>query len=175
MYFWKVERLKSELRSARLSELESLKYVLATSVSLSLLIELATWESIEKSATYTVGVAASLVISLFGTYAAYAANGGASGVDFLGRFLALGWVVGIRVMTAMFGVMVAMFGVIIAVATARGVADPASLDADGPLFPGEEVLYVLFVGVIYWRVAAHMRSLRAEPQSAAAHARHDLS
>ena len=160
MYFWRIGRLKVDLASDRLPEPLALKYLLATLIFLALMTELSAWAPVERTAASMVAAAATFAVSMFGTYAAYVSNGGAQGSDFLARYFAISWVVSIRVCAA--AVLVLLAFVLLSAATdAAWLADPEAS------IPGENAIVVLFVALIYWRVASHMSGVRAGPTAAA--------
>ncbi|MEX0909795.1 MAG: hypothetical protein WDZ75_00700 [Candidatus Paceibacterota bacterium] len=92
MYFWNIQKLKSDLREKPLSEGESFKYLFANLLVYSLamipFLENNIWD------VYIFVIAVPLM--LFGAYYVYRCNGGAGGTHFLQRYFSIGWVVGIR-------------------------------------------------------------------------------
>ena len=96
MYLIKYETLKEKLRARTLSEREALPYFLLQTVLVTLLgafnimTPFNTWDSI--SALLSVS------ICLGGIIYAYDQNGGASGFDFIQKFIVLSWVVAIRLL-----------------------------------------------------------------------------
>jgi hypothetical protein len=98
MYFWKVEELKKKLAAGPLTEREALPYLVlfmatAAATPLTTVDPFNSWDYVE--------TAASIALVIFGTIYAYRCNGGAAGSNFLQRFLAIGWVVVVRLI-AMF-------------------------------------------------------------------------
>lgn len=92
MYFWKIDKLKEDLKKHSLSESESFKYILATSILYSMalipILESNMWD------VYSAIIMG--VLTVYSVYYSYKCNGGAKGKDFLQRFLSLSLVVGIR-------------------------------------------------------------------------------
>lgn len=127
MYFWRIHALKAQLREGQLPALFAFRYLLAILILFSVCAELA-------ARTPTTGEAWETVVSviaygslLVGTYAAYRANGGSAGIDFASRFLALMWVLGIRVfvwMVIAFAVFAFVLGMIL------GVVAPGAVESD---------------------------------------------
>lgn len=162
MYFWNVQALKAELQHERLAEQEGFKYILATFGTLSVFSYLTSFIAEPPSLIEQIASLGSMVILFAGTYAAYATNGGARGFDFLGRFMALGWVVGLRVFVV---ATLVFLGVGIAVA----LADPVAGESDSFWNPAAAV-YVLAMSVIsYWRIVTHLRDLRGVPEGVTAY------
>jgi hypothetical protein len=164
MYFWNVKRLKTELQSSRLSEREGFKYVLASCIVLTILVEFALRFPEPVSSLESIASLGSFAVMCFGTYAAYAANGGATGVDFVARYLALGWVLSIRVF-------VLSTAVFILVGIVAAVADPVAAESDTFLDSASAVYTVTMMSVLYWRLVVHLRDLRADPPAIGVSAR----
>jgi hypothetical protein len=101
MVFWRIDELKRQLRRGPLPQRWAFGYVAITWVAWEILAGApGAWSSSADPATirdwvmYLTGV---LIVAV-GTYAAYRANGGSSGRDFAARFVALGFVVGLRIL-----------------------------------------------------------------------------
>lgn len=92
MYFWNIEKLKKDIIKKPLSEGEVFKYLIATTILYSLgmipFLENNIWDIIS-------GITSG-VVTVLGLIYLYVRNGGSSGVNFLQKYLALGWVMGIR-------------------------------------------------------------------------------
>jgi hypothetical protein len=93
MYFWNVDRLKTELSHRTFTEREMLPYMIATfaafSVAVAIPIERAQpWNWIEPAFDFAM--------TLAGTLYLYHCNGGDRGRDFLKRWFTIGWVMTIR-------------------------------------------------------------------------------
>jgi hypothetical protein len=106
MKFWKLDKLKTQLRSEMLSELESLHYLVMYVVLTEFALympkgELNRWDYLE--------AVIALVCAVGGTVYVYRCNGGAQGVQFLQRYLAVGWVVAIRMMAWVLPLFVVLF------------------------------------------------------------------
>ena len=154
MYSWKIDPLKTQLRAGRLPDGEGFRYALATFATISILGELATRLPAPGSDAENTASVASFVLVLFGTYAAYAANGGPRGTDFLSRLMSLGWVLGVRTF-------VAMILTFIVVGIGEALANPAAVESDSFGSLSSAILTVVFSGVFYWRLSVHMRDVAA--------------
>ncbi|MBI5119051.1 hypothetical protein HZA56_21515 [Candidatus Poribacteria bacterium] len=95
MYFWRIEELKSKMKSAPLSERETLPYFLVflLSTEFASLIPSPPTMNYWDYATIIYGAA----LTLLGTLYLYRLNGGNGGAFFVQRYLALGWVTALRV------------------------------------------------------------------------------
>lgn len=152
MFFWNVSALKQELIRAPLAPRAALRYLVASVGVLMLLYELEASVAVTRTPIDTVASVAGLVIMFVGTLIAYAANGGDGGRDFLGRYFALGWVLGIRNFV---GLLVTMIGV----GVLTEMQSPGSLAADNPFNTADAVVSIVFAGIFYWRMVVHMRTL----------------
>jgi hypothetical protein len=99
-----------------------------------------------------VAAVANIAILIFGSLLVYAANGGDGGSDFLGRYLALGWVIGLRNAA---GLILS----IIAVGVVMELRSPGSTDATGAIEHASALLSVLYNALLYWRLAVHIRQV----------------
>ena len=152
MFFWNVAALKRQLASGALPPRAGLRYTIAGLISLSVLWEIGWRTATPAMAVDNVAAVANLAVLVFGTLVVYAANGGDRGTDFLGRFLSLSWVVGVRIFV----------GLIAAIFVAGIVAElraPGSLDAPGSIEHMSAILVVLFNAFFYWRLAVHIRQV----------------
>jgi hypothetical protein len=164
MVFWRIDELKRQLRRGPLPQRQAFGYVALTWVLFELfsgapgLWNDARSGTLRDWAAYVAGV---ITIGV-GTYAAYRANGGGAGRDFAARFVALGFVVGLRLLVLVVIPATVLFEVIIGIA---GV-EPAQRES-GALAWAESLLVLVVAYVLFMaRVAAHLRdvaSVEREP------------
>lgn len=145
MYFWKVEKLKNDLRKKPLSESESFKYLYATLFLYSLgmipFLENNIWD------VYSAIIIG--VISAIGVYYVYKCNKGAKGNNFLQKYLAIGWVVGIRWMFLIMLPTSIIFFILIGIY--YGVTEYTT---------AKEVTFFNLVGATYfWLLGKHIKEL----------------
>jgi ABC-type dipeptide/oligopeptide/nickel transport system permease subunit len=163
MYWWNLQALKSELTQGPLAEPQAFKYLLAQALVVALAAGAVTrpWWICPATAA----------IAGFGTAYCYHANGGASGRDFLSRYVSLGWVIGIRVAAAFMPVGV-LVGVSLGVLGAV-MGGPEDVFRRGVVDPIKWSLGLVVLVAIYWRMGVHCADLRrrsaapvgsAEPQ-----------
>ena len=93
MYFWHIEKLKTEMAARPLSAREALPYLIVTVVLPSLM---ACIPLTNHNLWDWLGAIWSVLLVVFGTIYIYHQNGGANGQHFLQRYFAVGWVVAIR-------------------------------------------------------------------------------
>jgi hypothetical protein len=157
MYFWRIERLKRDLARQPLSARAALGYVLAILLILAVGVEVtALWPPEEYAAHDAVLAIGNALLMVAGTYGAYRANGNATGPDFIARYVAITWVVGIRL--TVFGVPI-MLAAVVVLGVVLAVASPASLDSD-MLWGWTATAFVLAWNAwFYVRVIHHIRAL----------------
>lgn len=145
MYFWRIEKLKAEMATRPLSDSEVLPYfalflALSTAASYIPRVTLNLWDGL--------GAAWSVTLAVVGSIYVYRLNGGASGQHLLQRYIALGWVVTIRLLVVFVAAAVIFYG---------------ELAAAGTDAVGTQWYDFLFLGVIeagfYWRIGHHVRDL----------------
>jgi len=145
MYFWKIEKLKNDLLKKPLSESESFKYLFATTVLYSLgmtpFLENNIWD------VYSAIITA--LITAIGVYYVYKCNKGASGSNFLQKYLSMGWVVGIR--WSVFVMIPLMIVYFVIVAILSSIPDNTTL-SDLLFF---NLLYIQF----FWLLGKHIKEV----------------
>jgi hypothetical protein len=144
MRFWKIEDLKSELASGDLPQLAGLQYFACAGALAVLLYGLPLYDENRWDVANTIGDA---LLILAGGYLAYRANGGTEGRDFLGRFVSIGWVLGIRLLVLL------MIPVI-----CFEIALEAYFLGDIPenTTPVETIVLFSLSAFYYWRLAMHI-------------------
>jgi hypothetical protein len=94
MYYWNIKSLKKDLVEGKITEYDSLKYLVIMTIIYTLdafpLAESSTnqWDII---AFVVIGI-----LDVAGIVYIFSCNGGTKGVHFLQRYLSLGWVTGVR-------------------------------------------------------------------------------
>jgi hypothetical protein len=89
LYFWRIDRLKTDLRTREVPAREILAYLTAHLVLWTMALFLPAEETVF-TAREALLLVASVVILVGGLRAAYLANGGAEGIDLAGRLLSIG-------------------------------------------------------------------------------------
>lgn len=94
MYIWKIDKLNAELISGELDESESFKYLMASTILYAL--SLIHYEAPSEYDTLA-GIVA-VLISAVGLWYIYKCNGGKNGKNIIQRYIAIGWVVFVRLL-----------------------------------------------------------------------------
>ena len=90
MYFWKIEKLKDDIKKNLLIPKDNFLYLISYITIYSIFLVLAVIQLYE---TLGIGMAVmQIVLFIAGTYYVYYSNGGAKGRDFSKRFFSIGWV-----------------------------------------------------------------------------------
>lgn len=149
MYFWRIEKLKTEMAAQPLSDREALPYLV---VFVALSSAGASAGAYIPQTTLNVwdglGAVWSVLLAAVGTIYIYRQNGGAEGRHFLQRYFAVGWVVAVRLLVVVILVAVALYG---------------TLEAVGAYTESRQwydfLLLAVFEALMYWRIGYHVRDL----------------
>lgn len=143
MYFWRVERLKTDLAVAPMTDRQVLPYFMAYLLLVELTVLLTPFTIVNQ--WDWVDSIASVSLVVLGALYAYQRNGGAGGQQFLPRYFAIGFVVGLRWLVGLVVVMaVVMIG--------QEVAGHGSEEST----PVETVVLILAEAILYWRIGHHI-------------------
>ncbi len=152
MYFWRIDRLKRELASGPLPPRRVLPYLIVWLGILSLISVIpmsdstAPWEWLTVQALYYT------VATGLGVWWSYRANGGAVGVDFASRLLAIWWVLGVRFLVVLLVPLGALYVIL-------------TPDENSHSYLADLISALLFTVVYYWRAAVHLRDIvKPNPQ-----------
>ena len=154
MHFWRIDSLKDELRRAPLTQRAAFGYLLSTLLlyTFSAAPSGSATDPQPITALDWTGFAAFILLVGCGTYAAYLANGGPVGVDFVPRYIAIGWVLGIRFIVMLFVPALVLF-----VGTA--LAWPEDELSDGATDRAAIAFGLGFEALYYWRLVSHVREI----------------
>jgi hypothetical protein len=164
MYFWRIKRLKDDLRAGDVPLRQVTGYALAHLLLWTLSTSLLAFIPAEDSRTFTadfgVFILGSMLASIAGLWAAYRSNGGDGGRDLAGRLFALGWVLGLRFMLFWFVLFTVLIFVVVGVTMAQQES-PETADVSGPLIEWVASGTMLLASVLFfWRLAHHLKALR---------------
>lgn len=144
MYWWNIRRLKAQLERGPLPEPMAFRYAAAYAT----LSAVAMVPGLGSNQWDIVGYIAGIGITLGGTIYCYRMNGSASGQHFLDRYFALGFVAVVRLVPVF--VLIALV-VLVVQEVVGDVPDETTVV--------EATIGMLFLGVAYWRIGTHIRSI----------------
>jgi hypothetical protein len=145
MYFWRIEKLKTDMAANPLSEREVLPYLILTAVLYSVIIYIPheiqnVWDGL--------GAVWSVLLAVVGTIYIYRQNCGAGGQHFLQRYIVVGWVVGIRWLVFLIPAAFAFYATLATV----------GIDLESTHWYNFLFLAVA-EAVTYWRIGHHVKDL----------------
>ena len=164
MFFWSIEALKAQLREGPLAQSHAFAYVFVGFFLVNAVFGIpGLWNAETSPVTPWTWVTYAVTLVLFagGTYAAYRVNGGAEGLDFVARYLALTWILCIRLFVLVLVpllVLVIVAFVIVALAQADAGTTMAASEDVAPDWV-IEVVIMAFVAIYYWRLITHFRDV----------------
>lgn len=158
MYIWKINALKEQIATGQQTEKDRFIYCLIY-VTLSVVgMESMSHIPVENpnmwDMTYSIGIS---IITFFGTMFAYKFNGGANGVDFLGRYFSIGFVVTIRFLVLLIPAFLALI-----LYSAYLVPEDEEIYST----PIEIILFLIWAVILYWRICKHISDVRMSQQIA---------
>jgi hypothetical protein len=172
MFVWRIDALKAQLREGPLAQPSAFAYLFVGFLLMNAFLGIPGLWTAETSPTTPwawVTYVVTLVLFAGGTYAAYRANGGAQGLDFAARYLALGWVLSVRLFVLIF--LPLLFLALVAfVVVALAQADaPSTTAASEDLAPDWviEIVIMAWLALFYWRLVQHFHDVAKRPATPA--------
>lgn len=147
MYFWRIEKLKTSMATAPLTDREVLPYLIATVILMAAVLGGAQHVPVT-SVWDDISSIFGMVIAVIGTIYIYNRNNGEAGQHFLQRYIVIGWVVSLRWLVA-FMVIFTILYIILEYygASAENIA------------LAEFTFDTLASAVLYWRIGHHVHDL----------------
>ncbi|MBI3731668.1 MAG: hypothetical protein HY254_25490 [Burkholderiales bacterium] len=152
MYFWKLDLLKKQLIAQGLTEAQMFSYMLVYVIFSAIAVELMAYfphESVD-GWTYLTTIL-NVLIPVVGTMMAFRANGGASGSQFLARYISISLISSIRYLVLVISMMVPLTIVAIVL---QGAFDVFS----GPV---PDLLFATTYAFLYLYIVKHVREVAA--------------
>lgn len=173
MYFWDIDELIADLRRRPPNARHGFGYLVGVLLfalipsanARDALMAMPALGALSVPLHLAVLVAANSLVSaaivLWGAHASYRANGGEAGSDFVARFVAMGFVLGIRLLVLV-GIPLVVAGSALSLLPILLLA-PGESYAMEPLPGSAAVGTLVFQAIYFWRLAHHFRRLGPEP------------
>ncbi len=156
MYFWKIESLTQELKAGGLPQSERVKYLLATVIVYSVVLESSFFFAEPITFLQILQSAFMFVITIAGTLYCYVVNRRGDNQEFIDRFVCVGWVVLVRI-TALF--VVVYFPYVIAGHAIGGEKFERFSESINVV----DVTFTLFICALsYWLIGRHINRIAHE-------------
>ncbi|MCH8622830.1 hypothetical protein [Undibacterium sp. TS12] len=156
MYFWKLDLLKKQLIAQGLTEAQMFSYMLVYVIFGAIAVELVAYFPHESVDGWTYLVSAlNILIPAVGTVMAYRANGGASGSQFLARYVSISLVSSIRYLALLILMIIPLTIVAVVLAGSGDIIG-------GPVF---ELLFAVTYAGLYLYITRHVRDVAAAQHS----------
>ena len=99
MYFWKIDKLVDDFKTAKVSQKEEFKYMLVFTVLMTLITDPVFSETTPYNLYSAINTIALILVSIWGVYYCYKVNRAGDNKDFIVRVICLGLPVTVRVLT----------------------------------------------------------------------------
>jgi len=121
MIWFNLKSLESKISNNELSDKDGFNYLLANAIVTIIAVNITTGKD---SATWMLltGFFLALLITIWGINAAFSANNAIDGKDFLKRYLAISWVISMRIFVVILGVAL-ISGIVMGILTAMNGED----------------------------------------------------
>lgn len=149
MYFWDINQLKIDLQMAKVSERSTLHYLIAHFIIYGI-------AAIPLQHANQLDILSALImvpVSLLGINYAYHCNGGDNGKHFLTKYMALSWVVTLRMMVVVAPALLLLDAISMALS---GWHIGAPLAHSHPTRLWDMLVILVLASVFFWRIAAHI-------------------
>jgi uncharacterized membrane-anchored protein YitT (DUF2179 family) len=158
MYFWNIEKLKEDIRADRVTEKDRFIYALIYLAFSVISFEFLTHVPFELKSEGARDIAVSAInvlIILAGTIFAFKANGSIDGIDFLGKYFSIGFVLEVR-FTVFILPLLAVYLSTDTYVFLEAEAQPRSWDS---------ILLLAWSSALYWRMYVYIRQISVSKTS----------
>jgi len=158
-HFWDTSAVVRDLSIENVSESDAVKYAVATGLSWSLAHYIALWIGVDRSWALVYEFLVVLVVTAFGTYECYRANGGPDGKNFLRNFFCIAWPVGFKLF---------LLGWVIGIQMYYGFPTWVGTTFRDPAFAYTALSLFLSASLAvayYWRISVHLTRLQTQIRS----------
>ena len=154
MYFWRIEKLKEDIRANQLSEKDRFIYAFIYVVLGAIGMEAMMFMPLEHGDIWdAIESVSNVVILTVGTIFAFKANGSTKGSDFLGKYFSLGFVIAIRFLVYAIPLFIALF-VYYLLAFGKEEEIPTNYV--------DVIPFLIWYVALYWRLYVHIKQVNQE-------------
>jgi len=146
MYFWKIGKLKEDIRNNSLTSQDNYYYLLSYTTLYTILLIVAVVRLYDSMGIWMAVIQVLLFVG--GTYYAYYSNGRAKGKDFSKRFFSIAWVFLIR---ATFFMTIGMLNLYV-MTHLFGMEKLLTVGSSA-------IIGLLFEMLFYWRIGKHIKDV----------------
>ena len=152
MYLWKIENLKEDIRTKQLTEKDRFIYMFIGLIITYSIMNIMTLIASEDGNMWDVASSLLEILTIYlGTFLAFRANGGAMGVDFLGKYMSIAFVISLR-----------FIPLYILISIIMGInyyfIFPNIEEAETTLL--DTVLFFVAGIAMYWRIIKHIKDVK---------------
>ena len=148
MYFWKIGSLKEEIKKRELKEKDRFLYTLIYIILSAIGMEAMGLMPIDDGNVWdAINSISNIAVVTLGTIFAFKANGGSKGIDFLGRYFSISFVVAIRFV-------VILIPMIIMLSAYYSFAVTKDQDLNSTAY--DTIPFLIWSAALYWRVCVHI-------------------
>ena len=149
---WDTKALVQDLAYERISEADSLKYEMGLALLMVFMTYWGLWMAGGRTWALIFEFLVIMVVTIFGTFECFKANGGATGANFIRNFVCVSWPVNVKLSLLGFLFTVALYYGFPRVAV--GFRDP------GFVYTGIIYAYVVLLAMaFFWRCSLHLRAV----------------
>ena len=153
MYFWKIEKLKEDIRTNQLTEKDRFIYTLIYLILGAIAMEVMMLMPLEDGNVWDlINSVTNVLIVTFGTIYAFKANGSNYGSDFLGKYFSIGFVVAIRFLVYAIPLFILLF---VYYFYAFGEEEEI------PTNYIDVIPFLIWYIAMYWRICVHIKQVNS--------------
>ncbi len=152
MYFWKIEKLKDDIKVGYFTEKDRFIYALIYFMSCAIGMEVMMLMPLENGNIWDfINSFSFVLIVLLGTICAFRANGSINGRDFLGKYLSIGFVMAIRFMVYAIPLFI-MLSIYYFYAFDEEECISSYIDV---------IPFLAWYAALYWRICVHIKQINS--------------
>jgi uncharacterized membrane-anchored protein YitT (DUF2179 family) len=154
MYFWKIDKLKDHIKKGKLSEKDKFIYAFIYITITTIFVELISYLPVpfeQRNVWDVIDSISYVLIVIFGTLFAFRANGGSNGIDFLGKYFSISFVLGIRFLALLAPIAIMLFFYYLFAFGEEEIITSTPFDT---------LPFNILLGLLYWRTYIHISDVK---------------